>query len=123
MTFISGADVATCVRSIADHAPHAVVVVDNASAGASEAITAGFSLSVTSIRNAVSVGFASRVNQGSPPLAASPIPNATFMTPPQAPRWSALTWESDQDLTVDDVRFWFTTTEHHTLSTASDWSS
>jgi GT2 family glycosyltransferase len=63
VNFNSGAHLETCLRSIAEHAPLAsVIVVDNASSDGSEA-AAGRGAQVTLIRNTVNAGFARAVNQ------------------------------------------------------------
>jgi hypothetical protein len=64
VNFNSGAHLATCLRSIAEHAPLVnVMVIDNASSDGSEAAAASGGSRVTLIRNAVNAGFAGAVNQ------------------------------------------------------------
>jgi N-acetylglucosaminyl-diphospho-decaprenol L-rhamnosyltransferase len=61
VNFNSGPHLEICLRSIAEHAPLAdVIVIDNASRDGSEAAAAG---RATLIRNAVNAGFARGVNQ------------------------------------------------------------
>jgi GT2 family glycosyltransferase len=64
VNFNSGPHLGTCLRSIAEHAPFAeVIVIDNASRDGSEEAAAQAGAPVALIRNTVNAGFARAVNQ------------------------------------------------------------
>jgi GT2 family glycosyltransferase len=64
VNFNSGPHLGTCLRSIAEHAPFAeVIVIDNASTDGSEDAAVRAGTQVTLVRNPVNAGFARAVNQ------------------------------------------------------------